>query len=433
MLIIASCSYAVPELCAEYGDLPPCFLPIGNKRLYEWQIEWAKKNYSKIVLTLPKSFTPCTNDLIYFKESNIVIYYEDETKPLGYVIMKVVDNYGNDDDRVDILFGDTLFPDLNPHPNSIVLGKSNNNYKWHRDDESVEMVWAGFFSFVNLSALLNALNSDEDFLLSVRSYELAGNNLIRVNADQWYDFGHLQTYIKSKQKITTQRYFNELKIKDGILEKRSKDRNKMLAESSWFESLPYDLRLYVPQYLGRSVDGEGYSLEYLPLSALNELYVFGRLPDFMWREILNSCFHFLNKMKNFSFEKEDVDIKSLYYDKTIERLKLYEVQTGSSVLYEAWEVNGKRFPRLFEIINDCWRKIERAEPLISLGHGDFCFSNILYDFRQARIKVVDPRGVDPRGRITAISDLRYDIAKLAHSIIGKYDLIISGNFSFNKI
>lgn len=37
---------------------------------------------------------------------------------------------------------------------------------------------------------------------------------------------------------------------------------------------------------------------------------------------------------------------------------------------------------------------------ISLIHGDFCFSNIMYDFRAGAIKTFDPRGCDFNGKIT---------------------------------
>jgi len=61
-------------------------------------------------------------------------------------------------------------------------------------------------------------------------------------------------------------------------------------------------------------------------------------------------------------------------------------------------------------------------------HGDFCFSNILYDFRTTRIKTIDPRGLTPNGELTIFGDVQYDIAKLSHSILGMYDWIIAGYF-----
>ena len=64
-------------------------------------------------------------------------------------------------------------------------------------------------------------------------------------------------------------------------------------------------------------------------------------------------------------------------------------------------------------------------------HGDFCFSNILYDFRANIIKLIDPRGIMPEETPTIFGDVRYDIAKLYHSVIGCYDLIVSGYYEIN--
>jgi hypothetical protein len=44
------------------------------------------------------------------------------------------------------------------------------------------------------------------------------------------------------------------------------------------------------------------------------------------------------------------------------------------------------------------------------------------------IKVVDPRGLSEVGLPTNYGDLRYDLAKLTHSVIGLYDFIMAGAF-----
>jgi hypothetical protein len=62
-------------------------------------------------------------------------------------------------------------------------------------------------------------------------------------------------------------------------------------------------------------------------------------------------------------------------------------------------------------------------------HGDYCFSNILYDIRTDRIRLIDPRGLLPDGEIGIGGDTRYDAAKLMHSIEGRYDLIIAGQYA----
>ena len=74
----------------------------------------------------------------------------------------------------------------------------------------------------------------------------------------------------------------------------------------------------------------------------------------------------------------------------------------------------------------------------SVMHGDYCFSNILYDMRNHTIKLIDPRGFLNRERgFSFYGPYIYDYFKLAHSYIGKYDFIISGespdNFDTEEI
>jgi Ser/Thr protein kinase RdoA (MazF antagonist) len=59
-------------------------------------------------------------------------------------------------------------------------------------------------------------------------------------------------------------------------------------------------------------------------------------------------------------------------------------------------------------------------------HGDLCLSNILYDRRNSFIRVIDPRG--EFGDVGIFGDMRYDLAKLSHSLEGDYDFMVNGLF-----
>ena len=64
-------------------------------------------------------------------------------------------------------------------------------------------------------------------------------------------------------------------------------------------------------------------------------------------------------------------------------------------------------------------------------HGDYCFSNILFDSNNYTFKLIDPRGrMDAEA--TIYGDPRYDIAKLRHSIVGLYDFIVQGLFKIQE-
>ena len=44
------------------------------------------------------------------------------------------------------------------------------------------------------------------------------------------------------------------------------------------------------------------------------------------------------------------------------------------------------------------------------------------------LKLIDPRGLDCHDNFSIFGDMTYDLAKLAHSVIGMYDFIIAGRF-----
>ncbi len=61
-----------------------------------------------------------------------------------------------------------------------------------------------------------------------------------------------------------------------------------------------------------------------------------------------------------------------------------------------------------------------------IGHGDPCFSNILYSKTNQFLKLVDPRGASSEDDL--YTDPYYDVAKLSHSVLGNYDFINHGKF-----
>ena len=83
-------------------------------------------------------------------------------------------------------------------------------------------------------------------------------------------------------------------------------------------------------------------------------------------------------------------------------------------------------------MEECIEKVLRIEIVHGVMHGDLCFSNILYDSRGDRIKVIDPRGLNYKAEFTVFGDLKYDFAKLTHSIVGLYDYIISGYYKIEE-
>ncbi|EOB5445732.1 TPA: capsular biosynthesis protein, partial [Yersinia enterocolitica] len=88
MIVILSAQYVEQDLRAEFGEIPPSFLPVGNKRLYTYQIKNIRDTNpeEEIFLTLPKSFNASSWDLRELQENNINIIKVDESFSLGQSI-----------------------------------------------------------------------------------------------------------------------------------------------------------------------------------------------------------------------------------------------------------------------------------------------------------------------------------------------------------
>ncbi|WP_323921349.1 MULTISPECIES: protein kinase family protein [Aeromonas] len=84
-----------------------------------------------------------------------------------------------------------------------------------------------------------------------------------------------------------------------------------------------------------------------------------------------------------------------------------------------------------QIAEDCIKRVLTMPLIPAVMHGDICFSNILFDSRSERLKMVDPRGINFNGDFSIYGDQKYDLAKLTHSVIGLYDFIIAGRYTLD--
>lgn len=446
MFLIMSAAYISQELESEFGKIPPSFLPLGNKRLFQHQISSIPAG-KKIFLSLPEQFEPNYHDLKWLATHHITILKIPEGISLGASLISALNltSYCNEK-RLSILFGDTLLAHLPVGENIIAISQVESNYHWavvnenntnwlNTSDGNGELdkhnVVCGYFNFNQPRQLLKALTMAHwDFIKSLNFYhQKCGLNT--VETDNWLDFGHLNTYYLSKSKFTTQRAFNELEITSRWIRKSSSKIEKIAAEASWFEQIPAYLRLFLPQYLGSIIDNKqaSYQLEYLHYTTLNELFVFSVLPELTWRKIFNSCFFFIEQCQTYKTEKESlsVDLDKLFLQKTVARLKQY-CHSIDCNMDTKWSFNQSIEASFNDLLNDCETFLPIEQNTNCVVHGDFCFSNILYDFRTNNIKTIDPRGIDLDGNFTIYGDTHYDLAKLSHSVLGLYDWIIAGYY-----
>jgi hypothetical protein len=439
--IIASAAYISAEMAAEFGPLPPAFLPVGNSRLFKLQAELLRKFTDRVVLTLPASFAPSEHDGRLLRDLGIETVLLPDGLPLAESLMLAAIHSLDGDEGLTILHGDTLFLGLKDFPlDSLSVHRGTRPYPWAamRDGlvvpagEQDQNLVSGLFRFSRGVAFLKCLAAHKtDFLAALNAYGLRAER-----AGQWLDLGHLNSYYDSRRALTTERAFNSLSItKDGVC-KTSSQSDKIEAEAAWFEAIPPGLRGHVPAYLGRAEQGAnrpGYSLAYEYLCPLSDLYVFGAFAPAMWRRILSACDETLTLMRGWKPDAIEAGwFAHLYEGKAVERYRRFASEAGFDPT-RGWTVNGRTFPSPLALIEEMASRIgEPDQADAGVLHGDFCFSNILFDFRRGGLKMIDPRGYAEPGRPSIYGDTRYDLGKLHHSVVGRYDFIVAGYYELDR-
>ena len=461
MILIASGAYLQGEFASEIGLLPPSFLPIGNRRLYENQIDFLRQDNKEeaqdTYISLPLSYQVDLFDLKKLKQLSVEIIRVPDGLSLGDSILFCWNACDKHYQNLTLLHGDTLFLNASFNKKNCISIHSNSGFyqratlgrnietldKVHEDwTRNSEQVISGFFRFFRpLTFMKSLVEARSDFIKAIVNYHQAEPFELITEGD-WLDFGHINSFFHSRTKITTQRIFNELKITSRFISKSSKtNTKKIFAEGSWFLNIPLPLKLHTPSLLGLDKGKEdyidaNYQLEYLYLLPLSDLYVFSRLSADVWHVIFKAISKVLNDFALHPPEenKESAidNINELYLPKTLKRLNEYAKQSKYD-LNTTYTVDDNAPITLLEIAE---KSAQYIRPIkqddIAISHGDLCFSNILFDARVGAIKCIDPRGLNPNEEFTIYGDRRYDLAKLYHSVIGLYDFIIAGRINFQN-
>lgn len=451
--LIMSGALVGQELAAEFGPLPPAFLPVGVQRLYELQMQ-ALEGAGPVHLVLPETFAVPEHDAARLAALGVEIVPAPEGLKLGEAVVYALNTIGAGDEAVHLLHGDTLIaePPLGAH-DLIVAGPRSTEYAWAEmevapDGRVLGLVntpagedgregWpiaAGYFAFASGLDLLRALTRQRgDFIAGVNHY-LAGRAVSAVQARDWLDFGHLTTFFQSRLAVTTARAFNTVRIDGLTARKSSADTAKMRAEAHWLQAAPPGVQIYCARLLGFGLEqGRAfYETEYEFLPVLSELFVYGAVGRKPWLRILASCEDLLRALAASRGDiSGDQALRALAADKTIDRLEAF-ARDGATRISEPLSYEGRPCPSLLQIAERLVAAMDLTSGRIGCAmHGDLCFSNLLYDSRNRRIKAIDPRGSVDRTP-SLYGDLRYDLAKLGHSIVGRYDQIVAGRCGLSR-
>lgn len=454
MLLILSARYVNEDISLHYGRLPPSFLPLGNKRLFDWQAELAMGG--PVAMTVPDDFEISNIDRVNIDKAGIKLLPQKGGLSLTEAIRAAVAEIAPTG-SLRLLYGDTLVRTDKTDPNKggldrVVVQDTSSNYPWAYvvdgcfSDEPPKQLGArrvvcGDYTFADPDLLMAACEG-RSIIDALNTYH-ATRPFDFVEADDWFDFGHLPLYFQSKKQVMIKRVFNQLAYENHLLVKQSDDTAKIRAEAHWYENIPADLAIHTPRYRGRVERGHqaGYAIEYLYHPLLSDLAAFGNLPLPSWLEILGASFDVAQKCHDIrpdpgapeaapTFAANFFD--QMIVGKTWSRLEAYCADAGFD-LTDTFTLNGSDTGSLKGVVSNVIAQIpSTTADDIRFWHGDLFFGNMFYDFTARRILAIDPRGQIGSGQQCLFGDWRYDLAKLAHSVIGQYDKIILGRSKLDE-
>jgi dTDP-glucose pyrophosphorylase len=301
----------------------------------------------------------------------------------------------------------------------------------------------GYYFFLNTEFLINIANdclvkNQENMSDIIFNYD----NKFKIeflDAHQWFDFGNLDNFVKAKQKLLQSRFFNTLTI-DPLLNtvtKISEYDEKLRSELNWYKSLPTNLQVLTPRIISEEIHQDKLHLtqEYYGYPTVAELYLFSDYDIENWNKIFDKLFEINKVFQSYSGDLFLIDPRDVYIKKLEERINLLnksdywsDLFSREFIIYNDQILNG--YPVLSDFIKSSISVIvENCK--CTIIHGDYCFSNILFDINNQIVRLIDPRG--SFGNKGIWGDPRYDIAKLRHSAVGAYDYIVSDLFTIIEV
>lgn len=476
VLLIPNAILVPQDMQKKFGQVTPALVPLGNSSMLENIVLKYRNQVDQVFLVCHEQVEE-VKKFVEVKGLNINIIELQEIKDLGYTIFEGLKEICNNNDSVEkvyINFADSLLVDS--------MDNNSNNFAYTAKVESCDL-WTYFKDkdgvitdiadkkllkqspniamhfdkiFVGVFCISNPKDFMEDFSVGC---DLFNNNTdsfynaLKVYSEQfhvtfpevntWYDVGHSESYFKAKSGVAA-RSFNTISIDDkrGILKKSSANKEKLIDEIKWYLKLPNQIQYLAPRIYDYSLnyDNPYVSMEFYGYHTIHESYLYSDLPLVRWKEIFNKLLFIIEDMERYKVAPDkglvDAALYDIYVTKTFDRLnKLRNEPEFAGLFNDDLIINGKGYSSLeyyLQSLPDLINKIiiEEFDGVFNIIHGDLCFANILIEDNYNFMRVIDPRG--SFGSFDIYGDSNYELAKLLHSLEGKYDFIIEDLFDVTK-
>ena len=265
-----------------------------------------------------------------------------------------------------------------------------------------------------------------EFLLMPRLQPLGS---IRSDQSSLVDLRETTQFLDYMNGATETRMFNVTKTNKGVLRKASTDRAKMEAEYKFFHIVPEEFKQFLLPTFGFEDDGKqaSYAMERLLVPDVALQFIHQAFNEASFSALVDRFLFFIDTRptKKTNVENVRATATKTILDKMDARLKDFTITKAGKQLDKVLTAAGPAggLEEMAERSRIVIRKSIAQDPsdCLVIGHGDPCFSNILFDRRTGMMRLIDPRGA--RNIDEAWMHPLYDLAKFSHSILGGYDFV----------
>ena len=460
--VIIPSAKLVPESLQNLGRLPAVIYPVSQITAFDYLYEQYSGKASRIKVICCENAEEVIRKLSPYG-SSVSIKILPELKDLGYTVYEGLEG---ETGTVIINFADTIIADN-------ICSYDGDCFFYSEDYLSDTWTFfamndlgaftkitdkkppSGSFGREKLFAGVFRISAPQDFRRCLEdafsnpdretgSFYQALNDYSRahpmkaIEAHDWFDIGHADKYFNSRLEVSA-REFNHITIDRtrGILYKASDSKEKFIQEIKWYLKLPSYLEYTHPRIFSYSTHyTKPYiAMEYYAYHTIHELFLYGDLNLHQWRNILLRVRSVYDDLMRYTVRDSNIrsSLEDMYLTKKLERLgMLRNSKDFSGFFSDSITINGTKYISLEDICTALKQHIPEILYEIdsfSIIHGDLCFTNIMIDPNLSFIKLIDPRG--SFGAYDIYGDPRYDLAKLLHSIEGRYDFIIKDLFTID--
>lgn len=255
---------------------------------------------------------------------------------------------------------------------------------------------------------------------------------VYVDAVPFLDIAQISTFLTFMAGATEARHFNVTRHTQGVFRKWSSDVAKIRGEYRYFHIADEGMkRFLLPTFdYAEENGGAAYSMEYMSVPDAAMQIQHNTFNEQSFARLLDHFFAFTRargQQEATADEVRDVARRDIV-DKLDRRIEALRQMPSGQRLEALLNSAGPHGP-LQSLVERCKALLLRAIDAshidyLALGHGDPCFSNILYNAEINLFRLIDPRGADTREQ--AFMHPAYDLAKLSHSVLGGYDFVNGG-------